>query len=49
MLNVWISIGLLDKKVSLDQLVQVIKAKHIQYQKNIERNRRKTKVRYQLL
>ena len=37
-----------DKKISLDQLVQEIKAKHIQYQKDIERNRRKTKVRYQL-
>jgi len=37
-----------DKKVSLDQLIQRLKAKHIQYQKNIERNRRKTKVRYQL-
>ena len=38
-----------DKMVSLDHLVQAIKAKHIQYQKNIERNRLKTKVHYQLL
>lgn len=37
-----------DKKVSLDQLIQQLKAKHIQYQKNIERNRRKTKLYYQL-
>ena len=37
-----------DKKVSLDQLIQQLKAKHIQYQKEIERNRVKAKLYYQL-
>jgi len=37
-----------DKKISLDSLVQEIKNKHEQYQKEIERNRIKTQMRYQL-
>ncbi len=37
-----------DKKVTLDDLIQQLKAKHNQYQKEIDRNRRKTKLHYQL-